>query len=317
MIKLDGSSVCSKNGEAEVDLFRKPYYVLITAARNEAANIELTIKSVISQTHLPLRWVIVSDGSTDGTDQIVKDYCRGYDWIELIRRPERSERHFAAKAEAFNLGYVYLKELPYQFIGNLDADVSFEKDFFAFLIKKFEENPRLGIGGAPFQEGGSIYDYRFSSIEHVSGACQLFRRECFEDIGGYVPLRGGGIDVVAVLTARMRGWQTRTFTDKHYVHHKKEGTAKHSVPQARFMDGQKDYALGAHPAWMIFRSFYQMTRTPIIIGGTALLAGYLSSMIKRTQRDIPKELICYRRRDQLLRLNAFFKSLCLFRRPLS
>jgi len=145
-----------------------PAYVLITPARNEAEYIELTLKSVVAQTVLPLKWVIVSDGSTDGTDDIVNKYSAGRPWIELIRMPEREERHFAGKVHAFNAGYARVAELKYDVIGNLDGDVSFDEQYFDFLLRKFTENPRLGVAGTPFREGSFQYDYRFTSIEHVS-----------------------------------------------------------------------------------------------------------------------------------------------------
>ena len=177
-----------------------PSYVLITPARNEAQFIELTIKSVVAQTARPLKWVIVSDGSTDGTDEIVRRYMLHHPWIELARMPERRERHFAGKVNAFNAGYAKVAGLDYNVIGNLDADVEFDSDYFDFLLRKFVENPRLGVAGTPFREGSFQYDYRFTSIEHVSGQIQIFWRECFEEIGGYVPRRIGGIDHIAVIT---------------------------------------------------------------------------------------------------------------------
>ena len=189
-------------------------YVLITPARNEAENIGRTLESMVAQTYRPLAWVIVSDGSTDQTEDVVSAYLREHDWIQLIRRPDRRERSFAAKVECFNTGFQAVRNLQYDVIGNLDADLSFAPDYFAFLMARFAEEPRLGVAGTPFVEQGTHYDYRFTNIEHVSGACQLFRRECFADIGGYVPIKGGGIDWVAVTTARMKGWQTRTFTEK-------------------------------------------------------------------------------------------------------
>ena len=160
-------------------------YVLITPARNEAAFIEETIRSVIAQTVRPLKWVIVSDGSTDGTDEIVQNHAAQHDWIELVRMPERKERDFAGKVYAFNAGYARLHGLQYDAIGSLDADISFDREYFAFLLARLSENSDLGLAGTPFEENGKSYDYRFVSIEHVSGACQLFRRECFQEIGGY------------------------------------------------------------------------------------------------------------------------------------
>lgn len=284
-----------------------PTYVLITPARNEAAFIEATIKSVIGQTLRPAKWVIVSDGSTDGTDEIVGRYVAAHDWIELIRVPERAERHFAGKVLAFNAGYDRVKDLNFDIIGNLDADITFESDYFQFLMGKFSEIPRLGVGGTPFREGARQYDYRFTNIEHVSGACQLFRWECFEEIGGYMPIRGGGIDLVAVTSARMMGWETRTFTDKVCFHHRKMGTGTSKRLAAQFRFGKEDYYLGTHPVWQIFRSTYQMANSPFVLGGVLMLMGYCWAMITRVERPISKELVAFRRKEQMARLKTFLK----------
>src|SRR5919108_934529 len=173
-------------------------YVLVTPARNEAQFIGLTLESVVRQTARPARWVIVSDGSTDGTDDSVTRYAARYPWIELIRQPERADRNFAGKVRAFNAGHARLQGLDYDVIGNLDGDISFEDDnYFEIMLGKFAADPRLGVAGTPYHEGSrALYDYRFSSLEDVAGACQLFRRQCFEGIGGYRPVRGGGIDLI-------------------------------------------------------------------------------------------------------------------------
>jgi glycosyltransferase involved in cell wall biosynthesis len=279
-------------------------YVLITPARNEEAYIEKTIQSVISQKYLPKRWVIVSDGSTDRTDEIVQKYVTGHSWIEFLRMPEKRERHFAAKVQCFNAGYERIKDMSYDIIGSLDADISFESDYFAFLLSKFVEFPRLGVAGTPFMEGTSHYDYRFTNIEHVSGACQLFRRECFEDIGGYVPIKAGGIDWIAVTTARMKGWMTRTFTEKTCFHHRPMGTGNSSAFLAWFRLGSKDYFLGNHPLWEMFRALYQMAKRPYIIRGSLLLLGYTWASLKRMNRPTSEELIKFHRSEQIQRLKS-------------
>jgi len=278
-------------------------YALITPARNEAEFIELTIKSVAAQSVRPVKWIIVSDGSTDGTDEIVLQYEFEHPWIELVRVPERSERHFAGKVHAFNAGYSKMKDLQYDIIGNLDADVSFDdEDYFAFLLRKFAENPKLGVAGTPYRQGNYSHDYRFVNIEDVSGACQLFRRECFAEIGGYLPLKGGGVDHVAFLTARMKGWKTRTFTDKECLHHRPAGTAQRSPLMARFTVGCLDYALGGHAVWELFRAVYQMSKRPFIIGGLIMAIGYLWAWVRRVERPISGELVAFRRREQMQRL---------------
>jgi biofilm PGA synthesis N-glycosyltransferase PgaC len=263
--------------------------------------------SVIRQTILPLRWVIVSDGSTDGTDEIVKRYTAQSGWIELIRRPERKERHFAGKVHAFNAGYARITHLGFDIIGSLDADISFDQEYFAFLLGQFTLNGRLGIAGTPFREGKVQYDYRFSRKEHVSGACQLFRRECFESIGGYVPLKAGAIDLVAVVSARMKGWQTESFSEKYCTHHRRMGTAKQSMFRATFKSGYGDYCMGVHPLWQLFRSVYQMSRKPFVVVGGLLIAGYLYAALRRARKPVPPEFVNFRRNEQMQWLRERFR----------
>jgi poly-beta-1,6-N-acetyl-D-glucosamine synthase len=282
-----------------------PIYVLITPARNEEAFIELTIKSMIAQTVRPLKWIIVSDGSTDRTDEIVKRHAADHPWMELVRMPERKERDFGGKVFSFNAGWDRVRGLSYDVLGNLDADMSFEADLFQVLLGKFAGNPKLGVAGAPFTEGRGTYDFRFSSVEHVSGACQLFRRECFDQIGGYRPMKGGGIDVVAVLSARMQGWETRSFPERVCFHHRSMGSAKDTASRVSYRLGQKDYMLGRHPLWQLFRAVYQMRRPPVVVGGVSLLLGYLSLALKRVQRTVPKDVVRFQRREQMTRLKKF------------
>jgi glycosyltransferase involved in cell wall biosynthesis len=288
-------------------------YVIITPARNEAQFIELTLKSVLGQTILPLKWVIVSDGSTDGTDEIVKKCTSDIPWIEMVRMPERQERDFAGKVHAFNAGYARVKELRYEVIVSLDADISFDADYFSFLFGKLTADPTLGLVGTPFQEAsGQTYDYRFVSIEHVSGACQVFRRECFEAIGGYLPVKRGSIDHIAVITARMKGWKTQTFTEKVCLHHREMGTAQRSVLVSRFKLGMKDYAVGNHPLWELFRTAHQMRMPPRGFGGLALGTGYFWALLRRVERPVSRELVDFHRREQMWRLKEFFTSICHF-----
>jgi len=283
-----------------------PKYVLITPARNEAQYIELTLKSVVAQTVRPVRWVIVSDGSTDGTDELVRKYVADNSWIELLRMPERQERHFAGKVLAFNAGYAKVKDLEHDAIGCVDGDASFDNDHFAFLLQKLAEDSALGLVGTAFRESSnSTYDYRFVSIDHVTGICQLFRRKCFEDIGGYIPARGGAIDRISNIAARMKGWKTRTFTEKVYFHHRRMSTAEQGILKARFKDGAKDYTVGSHPVWELFRTVYQMTKAPFIIGGLTLLLGYTWSSVRGVKRPVSDEMVRFHRREQMQRLKEF------------
>lgn len=282
-------------------------YALITPARNEAQYIELTIHSVVAQTVRPVKWVIVNDGSTDNTAEIVAKHAAAHPWIELIQMPERKERHFAGKALAVSAGQKRLLGLSYDAIGNLDADVSFDPDYFEFLMQKFAQNPKLGVAGTSFLEGDLRYNYELVGIEHVAGMCQIFRRECFEAIGGYQAIRSGGIDLIAVLSARAKGWETRTFLEKSFVHHRTQGGALHTGLRGRWYMGRKDYLLGNHPVWEFFRSIYQMQHKPYVIGGLLALAAYMWYSIRGVERTIPKELMALRRTEQMQRLKLVVK----------
>jgi len=282
-------------------------YVLITPARNESAFIERTILSVVAQTTLPVRWIIVSDGSTDGTNEIVRRYQNKHSWIELLPMPDRQGREFAAKAHAFNAGYERVQGLSFDVIGNLDADITFGPDYFEFLLAKFATDSALGVAGTPFLEDHKrpdkhTYAHQFVQLEHVSGACQLFRRSCFAEIGGYKPVKGGAIDWIAVTTARMNGWTTRTFTEKACFHHRKIGTRKGASCLVRFRYGQKAYYVGGHPCWAFLRGLFLMREKPWIIGGLLFECGYWWSFLIRMERPVSKELIAFHRGEQMRRL---------------
>ena len=280
-------------------------YALITPAWNEDKHLHQVICSVTAQTVLPVCWVIVSDGSTDRTDEIVQTSMKQFPWIKLMRLERGPDRHFAGKAYAVNAGYASLADIAFDLIGNLDADMTLPPDFYEFLISRFEQIPKLGVAGTPFVENtgnpGS-HSHARSNLEHVSGACQFFRKACFEQIGGYRPIKGGGIDWVAVTTARMLGWTTRTFIEKTCVHRRSMGTADRSPMKARFRHGQEDYFVGNHPLWEIGRSLFQMKHQPLVVGGLSLLSGYTCAWLSRKPNPIPTELRSFHRREQLARM---------------
>jgi glycosyltransferase involved in cell wall biosynthesis len=282
-------------------------YALITPAWNEETHLKGLIQSVTRQTILPVRWVIVSDGSTDRTDEIVRSAASRFPWIVLLRLERDPDRHFAGKAHAVNAGYAWLRDLAFDLIGNLDADITLPVDFYEFLHSKFEEMPKLGVAGTPFIEEGNAggshsYGHKFADLNHVSGACQLFRRRCFDDIGGYRPIKGGGIDWVAVTTARMSGWTTRTFLERTCSHHRAMGTADRNRIRARFRHGQEDYHVGNHPIWEVARSLFQMKNSPLVLGGLSLMAGYIWGWFSRRSNPIPQDLRMFHRREQMQRL---------------
>src|SRR5579862_3766109 len=284
-------------------------YVLITPARNEEKHMEELIRAMISQTVLPSKWVIVNDGSTDATASIVGQYLAKYDWIELVNLTTHRDRTFAAKVYAFKAGLEKVKNLGYEVIGNLDSDVSFDPDYCEFLLNKFKEDPSLGVAGTIFREErySSATD-SFEGQNHVAGGCQLFRRRCFEEIGGYVPNKAGGIDWIAVTTARMLGWKTRSFREKSFFHYRTLGTAGRSLLASLFSYGEKDYYLGGHPIWELFRVSYRTVKRPYIIGGLAVGLGYCWAFLRRTPRPVSPELMTFHRHEQMRKLKVILKS---------
>jgi glycosyltransferase involved in cell wall biosynthesis len=292
-----------------------PSYVLITPARNEEAFIEKTIESVIHQTVLPVKWVIVDDGSTDRTADIVSRYLVRHPWMELVQMPQRRDRSFAAKVQAFNAGCERVKGLSYEVIGNLDSDISFETDYLEFLLKKFAEDARLGVAGTIFREEGySSERDSFEGHNHVAGGCQLFRMACFQEIGGFIPNRAGGVDWIAVTTARMMGWKTRSFRERSFFHNRHLGMAERSPLGAMFSYGKKDCYLGGHPVWELLRVAYRVAKPPFITGGLALGLGYCWAFLRRTPRPVSRELMAFHRREQLAKLRTIIKSLVRLRR---
>ncbi|HUA38737.1 MAG TPA: glycosyltransferase family 2 protein [Candidatus Sulfopaludibacter sp.] len=284
-------------------------YVLVTPARNEQAFIAKTLDSMTAQTLLPERWVIVDDGSTDRTADIIEPYARRCPWIELVRRPKHLNRSFAGKVHAFNAGLAKVQALQFDVIGNLDADLSFDAGYLEFLVKKFCEDPRLGVAGTPFIENG--YDSARDSFEgqnHVAGGCQLFRRDCFQEIGGYVPNQAGGIDWIAVTTARMKGWKTRSFPEKRFHHYRSLGTAERNKLKAVFSYGEKDYYLGNSPIWQLFRVSYRMAKRPFIIEGLALFCGFCWAAVRRTKRAVSPELMRFHRAEQMKKLRNIIRT---------
>jgi glycosyltransferase involved in cell wall biosynthesis len=292
-----------------------PTYVVVTPARNEEALIEKTITSMIRQSVPPLKWVIVEDGSTDKTAEIISKYLGDYPWIEMVQMPQRRDRSFAGKVQAFNAGYDRVKRLPYEIIGNVDADVSFDATYCELLLVKFREDEQLGVAGTVFEEEGySSAQQSFEGQNHVAGGCQLFRRGCFEEIGGFIPNKAGGVDWIAVTSARMMGWTTRAFREKAFFHHRHLGTAERGVFASSFSYGEKDYYLGGHPLWELFRIAYRTTKRPYIIDGLGLALGYCWAFLTRTPRPVSRELMAFHRKEQLSKLRAILKSVLTFKR---
>lgn len=285
-------------------------YVLVTAAYNEERFIEQTIRSIVSQTICPVKWIIVSDGSTDKTDDIVSDYATQHDFIQLYRIAEDHPRNFAAQVNAINSGLSRLRGTEYSFVGNLDADITLEPQYFALLLEKFRLDPKLGLGGGTVCERCSDGTFRVRAITTataVAHACQLFRRDCFEAIGGaYLPLRYGGPDTYAEISARMKQWHVASFSDISVFHHRPTNSVE-GVLRGWFRQGKMDYSLGALPVFELFKLLRRIWVKPYLIGSVARCAGFVHSYCRREERAVPDEFVVFSREEQKQRVIAFLR----------
>jgi glycosyltransferase involved in cell wall biosynthesis len=278
-------------------------YVLVTAARNEEAFIEETIRSVVSQTVLPRAWVIVSDGSTDGTDDVVRRYTRNNDFIRLIRLNGDDNRDFASQALAQKAGIEQLGAAAYDYIGFLDADVSFERDCLEHIIEKFRDNPKLGVaGGALFEmRDGAFRSCLGNRIRCVGGAMQMFRRECFEQID-YIPLRSGGQDTIVEAWARMKRWDVQSFPELQVFHHRAMGDGSSDMWATMFNFGVRDYDCCTHPLYQLAKCVRRLRQRPRLVGSLLRISGYCWAFLRRRRRLIPNELARFIRCEQMERL---------------
>ncbi|PYS23799.1 MAG: glycosyl transferase [Acidobacteria bacterium] len=282
-------------------------YALITPARNEEANIELTIQSVISQTVQPERWVIVSDASTDRTDEIVRRCAARHRLIQLIRVSEDDgPRSFARQVSATNIGYEAIRALDCQFVGVLDADVSFEPGYYQRLLEEFRRNPRLGItGGTILEDQGGYYAPRIWNDERcVAGAIQFFRRQCYEGIGGYIALECGGQDAIALEMARMQGWEVTSFPELGVLHHRRSGTAETSAWRSQMRAGKAEYLLGYHPVFQALKCLRRVKEKPHGVASLLRFYGYWAASVRRERSPVPRNVVQYMRRGQMQRLRS-------------
>ena len=286
----------------------KGKYIIITPARNEASYIEKTINSVINQTVLPLRWIIVDDNSGDNTTEIVGKYLNRYSFIRLVKNVSEEKRNFGNKVYAIRRGFEEVKNIEYDYYCNLDADVSFEPNYFDTLLKKFEENPRLGICG------GRVYDLlngklreQKSELHSVAGPVQFFRKKCYESFGGYQPSPIGFIDGYAELSARMNGWKTKTFDELTVYHHRPEGTHRGSKLKHCYEGGQIEYLFGYSYIYHIIRNLPRIFNKPFFMEYIATLAGYHCLLFKRKTRFVKQDFIHFVRIEQKKRILSSIK----------
>jgi poly-beta-1,6-N-acetyl-D-glucosamine synthase len=278
-------------------------YAIITSAYNEERFIDLTLKSVAAQTILPVRWVIVSDGSTDRTDEIVEKYSARHQFIKLLRQESDEPRGVKRKITALRMAYEELRGIQYAFVANLDGDVSFDPSYFESLLEQFHLDSSLGISGGLIQErfNGEFKDRTSNNLRSVAHAAQMVRRTCYEDIGGYMPMSYGGEDWCAEINAKMRGWTVRACADLKVKHHRQTGTADKAF-RHHFREGMMDFSMGSLPAFEVLKCVRRIPERPMVFGATTRLAGFLWSYVCNKPRLVSTEVAAFLRDEQRQRL---------------
>jgi biofilm PGA synthesis N-glycosyltransferase PgaC len=274
-------------------------YVIITPAHNEEAFIENAIDSIVSQTLRPGLWIVVNDGSTDRTGEIVCRYAREYEFIKVINRERPKGRHFGNKASAFRCGARETLGRDYEYIGNVDADISLERTYYERIVHEMERDRSIGIaGGIVFTRVGNKYITEDQTLDSVGGAVQLFRRACYEQIGGYLSLRCGGIDAAAEIMARMKGWRVKKFPENRVYEHRRTGSALTNPLMARVREGQRFQSLGYSFLFYMLRCVYRLGARPVVVGSCASLVGYMLNVVCGRPISLPKEVVGYLRCEQ-------------------
>jgi glycosyltransferase involved in cell wall biosynthesis len=280
-------------------------YVLLTAAHNEEAFVAETINCVLAQTCRPHEWVIVSDASTDRTDDIVRSLISGHDFIRMLRIERGHGRSFHSKMNAIHAGYASLRTCQYGFIGNLDADVSVGPTYFEALLDRFQSDETLGVAGGVIQEDGtnpcasSAHEYERA----VAHAAQIVCRQCYDDIGGYPNLPYGGPDTYAEIAARMKGWKVRSFANLPVTHHRITASAG-GLMRGRFKQGCQDFSFGYHPAFEVVKCIRRLREKPLVIGSILRLGGFCWSQALHRKPAVSAEFVKFLRHEQVQRLRT-------------
>jgi len=280
---------------------------VITPAYNERQHVGALVDTMVAQTLRPIRWVIVDDGSTDDTEAVAKGRTASLDWIDVCGSSSTNHRSFASKAEAVNRGVRRLAMLDFDLLACIDADVCLPPDYLTEIADRFAADPNLGVAGGTYQHPVA---HRITvdrpPAHHVPGPAQVFRREAFEQIGGYWPLRHGGIDTAANVAARMRGWETRSFPDLRFDHRRRMGTGGRGPIAAEYHKGLQDRDLGVLPVWAVLRSLRRLATPPYLVGGLARLAAFVIATARNRPRSVGPEFVKHLRTEQRRRLLAAF-----------
>ena len=286
-------------------------YILLTAAKNEEGYIGEAIESVLTQTVRPIAWFIMDDGSTDKTAEVVAGFATRHPFIKLHSAGERQGRNFGSQYKAITAAYNMATELSFEFLGVHDADIAPEcADYYESILAKFQENPYLGIAGGYVHEryNGKWTCRKGNALDSVAGGIQMFRRSCFEEIGGYTPLHLGGSDWLAQINSAMAGWQILACQDLPVRHYRPTSTANGRL-RGLFQLGLLDASFGSHPMFEMFKCARRLTLAPVLISATCRLAGYWYWKFSGRKPILPPETVAFLRRDQMGKVESYLKAM--------
>ena len=285
-------------------IMSQPRYILLTAAKNEEDYIAYAIESVLRQTIPPIAWFIMDDGSSDETAQIVERFAAKHPFIRLNAAGAREGRNFGSQYKAIRAAYELAGDLEFDYVGVQDADIALERsDYYETILGEIARTPRVGIaGGLVCELKNGQWEYRpGNSDDSVAGGIQMFRRKCFDEIGGYQPLFFGGSDSLAQLDARIQGWEIRTRPDQKVLHYRPTSTAGGKW-RGLFRAGLEDASFGNHPIFELFKCGRRLTNRPLVVGSLARLGGYLWWKLTRRPSAIPAEKVAFLRKEQMAKI---------------
>jgi glycosyltransferase involved in cell wall biosynthesis len=262
-----------------------PRIVLISPCRDEQATLERTIACMKAQTLTPFRWVVVDDGSEDRTPEILARAAQEIPWLRVVTRANRGFRKVGGGViDAFYDGLASV-DVDYDFVGKMDVDLEFSPRYFEHILGHFERDPRLAAAsGKVFRPEGDGFVEEFMIDEMVAGQLKLYRRHCFEEIGGFVrEVMWDGIDFHK---ARMHGYRTASLHDEELriIHLRLMGSSDKNVYKGRVRWGKGQWFMGTAFPYIVASGALRMREKPYVLGGLAIIAGYLAAAAKRERR---------------------------------
>jgi glycosyltransferase involved in cell wall biosynthesis len=256
-------------------------FIIISPVRNEEKYLKLTVDSMVKQTILPREWIMVNDGSTDGTEEMIKEYMAKYSWIKLLTLKDRGY-YFPGTGvvNVFNKGYEQISIKDWDFLVKLDVDLSFEETYFESLFKRFNDNPKLGIAsGCTYLPVKDSWIQEFDQKDHPVGASKVYKRACWDQIGGMKPIPGW--DLADLLSAQMHGFETALFIDLKIKHYRPTGSRRAGIWSPKFLQGRFEYKHGYTFGYTLLKAFYNLFSRPPIIGSIAKVCGFIYARLKR------------------------------------